>query len=134
MLTPYSSRQHEQARDWLDRQISGSQKIGLPWASPSRLLALDYKSPHRYEAASDGERVGTSGRMARGGERVGTLADGASFRSACPVVGPAGYSCNLVSDAHLAALAIEHGLLMCTTDRDFARFANLRWINPLAQG
>jgi hypothetical protein len=38
---------------------------------------------------------------------------------------------NLVSDAHLAALAIEHGALLCTTDRDFSRFPGLRWENPL---
>jgi toxin-antitoxin system PIN domain toxin len=38
---------------------------------------------------------------------------------------------NLVPDAHLAALAIEHGLTLCSTDGDFARFPHLRWINPL---
>jgi len=37
----------------------------------------------------------------------------------------------LISDAHLAALAIEHGLTMCSADTDFARFAEVRWINPL---
>ena len=39
-----------------------------------------------------------------------------------------------VSDAHLAALAIEHGLELCSTDADFARFAGLRWRNPIAGG
>jgi hypothetical protein len=38
---------------------------------------------------------------------------------------------NLVPDAHLAALAIEHGLMLCSTDGDFARFTGLRWENPL---
>jgi hypothetical protein len=38
---------------------------------------------------------------------------------------------NLVSDAHLAALAIEHGLTLCSTDGDFARFRGLKWLNPL---
>ncbi len=40
---------------------------------------------------------------------------------------------NLVMDAHLAALAIEHGALLCTTDRDFSRFPGLRWENPLQE-
>ena len=40
---------------------------------------------------------------------------------------------NLVPDAHLAALAIEHGLLLCSTDGDFARFPGLRWENPLTE-
>ena len=39
---------------------------------------------------------------------------------------------DLVPDAHLAALAIEHGLTLCSNDRDFARFPKLRWTNPLA--
>jgi uncharacterized protein len=38
---------------------------------------------------------------------------------------------NLVPDAHLAALALEHGLTVCSTDTDFARFSELRWCNPL---
>lgn len=39
---------------------------------------------------------------------------------------------NLVPDAHLAALAIEHGLELNTTDGDFARFTGLQWRNPIA--
>jgi predicted nucleic acid-binding protein len=38
---------------------------------------------------------------------------------------------DLLPDAHLAALAIEHGLTLCSTDRDFARFEGLRWTDPL---
>jgi uncharacterized protein len=38
----------------------------------------------------------------------------------------------LLTDAHLAALAIEHGATLCTTDRDFGRFSGLRFVNPLA--
>jgi len=40
---------------------------------------------------------------------------------------------NLIPDAHLAAIAIEHGLTMCSTDGDFGRFPDLRWVNPLSQ-
>jgi predicted nucleic acid-binding protein len=42
-----------------------------------------------------------------------------------------GIEANLVPDAHLAALAIEHGLTLCSADSDFARFPGLRWLNPL---
>ena len=44
-----------------------------------------------------------------------------------------GMQANLVPDAHLAALALEHGLTLCSADADFARFPGLRWTNPLAQ-
>jgi hypothetical protein len=40
-------------------------------------------------------------------------------------------SWNLIPDAHLAALAIEHGLTLCSADRDFSRFAGLSFENPL---
>jgi predicted nucleic acid-binding protein len=38
----------------------------------------------------------------------------------------------MVTDAQLAALAIEHGLALCSADTDFARFSEMRWVNPLA--
>ena len=41
---------------------------------------------------------------------------------------------NLVTDAHLAALAIEHGCRVASTDGDFARFPGLDWLNPLGDG
>lgn len=40
---------------------------------------------------------------------------------------------NLVSDAHLAALAVEHNCTLCSTDADFARFKSVKWLNPLDQ-
>jgi hypothetical protein len=43
----------------------------------------------------------------------------------------AGTGGNLTTDAHLAALAIEHEALLATTDQDFSRFPGLRWFNPL---
>jgi toxin-antitoxin system PIN domain toxin len=46
----------------------------------------------------------------------------------------AGSAGNLTSDAHLAALAIEHGATLCSTDRDFGRFPRLAWRNPLDPG
>ena len=44
---------------------------------------------------------------------------------------PLGTAGNLTTDAHLAALALEHGAELCSTDGDFSRFAGLRWANPL---
>jgi len=45
--------------------------------------------------------------------------------------GPLGTGGNLTTDAHLAALAIEHGAELCSCDADFSRFAGLRWLDPL---
>jgi toxin-antitoxin system PIN domain toxin len=48
------------------------------------------------------------------------------------LIAPIGTAGNLTSDAHLAALAIEHSAELCSTDNDFGRFSRLRWRNPLA--
>ncbi len=48
------------------------------------------------------------------------------------LLGESGTAGNLTTDAHLAALAIEHGAELCSTDADFARFPRLSWVNPLA--
>lgn len=48
-----------------------------------------------------------------------------------PLLAMIGSRSNLVPDAHLAALALEHGLILCSTDGDFARFQTLRWEDPL---
>lgn len=45
---------------------------------------------------------------------------------------PLGTAGNLVSDAHLAALSIEHGAELCSSDADFSRFPGIRWHNPLS--
>jgi predicted nucleic acid-binding protein len=47
------------------------------------------------------------------------------------LLGGVGTAGNLTSDAHLAALAIEHGALLCSCDADFSRFPGLRWVDPL---
>jgi predicted nucleic acid-binding protein len=48
-----------------------------------------------------------------------------------PLLSEAGTAGNLVTDAHLAALAISHGATLVSCDSDFARFQGLRWHNPL---
>jgi predicted nucleic acid-binding protein len=54
--------------------------------------------------------------------------DSSRLQSAVEGLGTAG---NLTTDAHLATLAIERGLILQTTDADFARFPGLKWNNPL---
>lgn len=122
---------HSRAKTWLDERLNGTDGVGLAWGG---LLAF--------------VRLSVSARV---------LAHPITFRDATGVVGawldlPATWipeprerhllilasllegesKADLVPDAHLAALAIEHGLQLCSTDRDFARFRGLRWFDPLA--
>ena len=61
--------------------------------------------------------------------------DPAAYRAAHRALGDflalPGVHGNLVPDAHVAALAVEHGLTICSADDDFARFQGLRWLNPI---
>jgi uncharacterized protein len=49
-----------------------------------------------------------------------------------PALEVIGNKARLTPDAHLAALAMEHGLTLCSADRDFSRFPGLKWMNPIA--
>jgi hypothetical protein len=124
--------QHDAAHDWLDRQLAGPDAVGLPWASILGFLRV-VSNPRifpRPEPVSEAWRqvrewlacppAWTPQPTERHGEILGRFL-------ALP-----GVRGNLVPDAHLAALAVEHGLTLCSTDGDFARFPSLRWINPLA--
>ena len=126
--------QHEHARRWLDERLNGVAPVGLPWPSILAFLRLT-TNPRVFERPEpmldawqqviswlQAERVWIPQPTERHQDVLGELL-------AAP-----GVHANLVPDAHLAALAIEHGLILCSTDGDFARFAGLRWENPLAAG
>lgn len=123
--------QHTRARAWLDGQLSGSARVGLPWPSLLAFLRIvtNPRLFQRPEPITDAWRQVSAWLEAevawipqpteRHREVLGTLLAAASVHA------------NLVPDAHLAALAIEHGQLLCSTDGDFGRFPELRWQNPL---
>lgn len=119
------------AREWLDDQLWGTARVGLPWASLLAFLRL-VTNPRifaRPQALGDAwaevrgwlscEPAWLPTPTERHSEILGALLVDARAGG------------NLVPDAHLAALAIEHGLTLCTLDRGFARFKGLRWQNPL---
>jgi uncharacterized protein len=124
-------QQHHAAREWLDRQLSASAPVGLPWLTVLAYLRL----------ATNGRIFKPPVAMATAWQRVSAwLARDVVWMPApterhAEVLGKLlaqpGVHGNLVTDAHLAALAIEHGLTLCSTDGDFARFQGLRWLNPL---
>lgn len=127
-----SFTQHPAARDWLDRQLGGFAPVGLPWVSLLAFLRL-VTNPRVFERAEPMvdawnqvtawlacEAAWVPEPTERHDELLGRLL-------CLP-----GVHANLVPDAHLAALAIEHGLTLCSADSDFARFPGLSWLNPLA--
>lgn len=125
--------QHAAAREWLDRQLSDMRRVGLPWATLLAFLRLSTSArvaqrPLTMVSAWENvtqwlecEPVWIPLPTERHAEVLGKL------------LAEPGVHNNLVPDAHLAALAIEHGLTLCSTDGDFARFRELNWVNPLAR-
>ncbi len=126
-----SFAQHEPARNWLDQQLNGSTRVGLPWVSLLAFLRLvtNPRVFERPESMVDAWRqvlawlACETAWIPQPTERHVDLLD--------QLLALPGVHANLVPDAHLAVLALENGLTLCSTDGDFARFPLLRWINPL---
>ena len=124
--------EHDRARAWLDDKLNAPAPVGLPWASLLGFLRLVtnpriYERPAPVSEAWQQVRAWLDCESAWIPEPGQRHADHLGELLALP-----GVRGNLIPDAHLAALAIEHGLLLCSTDGDFGRFPGLRWENPLA--
>ncbi len=124
---------HERARSWLTERLGEPRRVGLPWQSLAAFLRI---STHPRAAEHpltpndawsyveewlSADAVWIPQPTDRHGEVLGKLITTHQLRG------------NLVSDAQLAALAIEHGLTVCSADTDFARFREVRWENPLSR-
>jgi toxin-antitoxin system PIN domain toxin len=126
------SPRHGAARSWLERQLSGADTVAFSWSVLLAFLRLSTSArvferplaPGEALAAIDDWLAQPCAVVVHPGDRHAAL-----LRSLLAPLGTAG---NLVSDAHLAALAIEHGAELNSCDTDFARFPGLRWIDPLA--
>ena len=125
------AQQHERARAWLEVALSSSEPVGLAWSTILAFLRISTNSRvfERPLSAAEAESVVSSWLaepsvvLVEPGERYWAILR--TLLLDAQVTGP------LVSDAALAALAIEHGAVLVTTDRDFARFRGLRLLNPL---
>lgn len=127
-----SFAQHEPARDWLDGALNGTARVGLPWPSLLGFMRL-VSNPRIFERPLPLEMAWRQVEAWLDRPPVWCPEPTERHREVlAPLIARASGRANLVPDAHLAALAIEHGLILCSTDGDFARFAELRWENPLA--
>ncbi len=126
------SPQHAAARTWLDDRLNRPGAVGLPWMS---LLAF-VRIVTNPRVAENPESISDAWLQVRewlGRRNVWIPQPGEQHAE---IIGKllmnSGFKANLVPDAHLAALALEHGLTLCSADGDFARFPGLNWLNPLA--
>lgn len=124
------SPQHQAARSWVESTLT-TESVGLPWAVILGFLRLA-TSRHVFTnpMAPDDAIAIVDGWLSR--PNVVALGPGQDhWRILKSLVTDAGAAGNLTTDAHLAALAIEQACELCSTDADFARFPQLRWVNPI---
>jgi uncharacterized protein len=136
LLYAYHPRaeQHEVSGAWLEAALSGSQLVRFAWLTLWAFLRIS-TNPRAFDrplSAAEAE-VAVSSWLAQ--PTAGILEPGERYwqilrtlMRESQVAGP------LVMDAALAALAIEHGATLHSTDRDFTRFPGLKWTNPLLAG
>jgi len=125
--------EHARAHDWLDDKLNGPDRVALPWPSLLAFLRLStntrlFPRPLSMAAAWRQARAWLSLDVTWSPAptpRHEEILDELLLRG--------GITPKLVMDAHLAALALEHGLILCSADGDFGRFVDLRWVDPLSE-
>ena len=124
--------QHTRARPWLESLLSGTESVGFAWtvllafvrlSTRVRIFASPLTSAEAFDII-DSWLAQPCALVVQPTDRHSAILRG--------LLEPLGTAGNLTSDAHLAALAIEHGGEVCSADTDFGRFRGLRWSNPLA--
>ena len=124
--------EHERAAAWMERQMNGDRRVGLPWeclvgfvrlATNPRVTPQPMRPSTAWQFVTDWLAVPVSWIPMATEQHADVL--GRLITKYRPTA-------KLVPDTHLVALAIEHGLEICSADTDFARFTEVRWRNPLA--
>ena len=125
---------HPAARNWLEETLSGTTSVGLAWLVAIAFIRITthpriLQRPLRSDAALryvSGWLEQPAVRPLNPGERHWLILS--------RLLADHGAGGNLTNDAHLAAIAIEHGATLCSADHDFQRFAGLDFCNPLQGG
>lgn len=126
-----ASPPHQAAKAWLDARLSGGETFAFTWSVLLAFVRLTTNPRVFEEPLSAGEALDVvDGWLAQNSATViaPTERHAAILRELLEASGTAG---NLTSDAHLAAVCIEHGATLCSADRDFVRWSGLRSTNPL---
>jgi uncharacterized protein len=122
---------HEAARAWWESVLSDDEPVGLAWQVVLGFLRITTHARVMPHPISPTEAVRHVDEWFEQGTVVAIEPTDRHWKVLKELLGPLGTAGNLTSDAHLAALAIEHGARLFSTDNDFSRFPNLRWVNPL---
>jgi len=127
-----SAGSHDQARNWLERTFSNDEPLALCWQSITAFLRIS-TNPRAYAAPFSVREATRIVSEWLDHPAAVVLAPTSRHWRIFHELMEEGQACgSLVMDAHLAALSIEHGAILCTTDRDFSRFKGLQTFNPIS--
>jgi uncharacterized protein len=133
LLYAYNPRaaQHHASRLWLERTLAGTNLVRFAWTSIWAFIRIS-TSPRVFEHPLSAEEAATIVTSWFAQPVVGPIEPGERHWEILQELLNDGQSTGaLVMDAALAAIALEHGATLYSTDRDFARFPRLAWIDPL---
>lgn len=123
---------HEASRRWLERALSGSELVRFAWVTLWAFLRIS-TNPRVFEQPLSGREAAAVVSAWLAQPNVGVLEPGDRYWEILSRLLADGQATGpLVMDAALAALAIEHGASLCTTDADFSRFPGLQLVDPRA--
>jgi uncharacterized protein len=127
-----ASPRHRAARRWLEERLSGTETLAFAWTVLIAFLRLGTNPRVFAEPLEPAEAFDLIDSWL--GQPPSTVVHPTDRHAAIlrELLEPVGTAANLTTDAHLAALAIEHGAELCSSDSDFARFSGVRWRDPLA--
>lgn len=124
---------HQPARDWLEQALNGPVRVGLPWVSLTAFQRIVTHPRASARPLSPKEAWAHVAAWLEADQSWIPLPTDRHAEILSALVIDGDLRGNLVTDAHLAALAIEHGVGVCSMDSDFARFSGLHWFNPAAE-
>jgi toxin-antitoxin system PIN domain toxin len=126
-----ASEQHRAAADWLKASFSNPEPVGLAWITILAFLRIATNPRMRAQPFTSSEAMAVVDEWLER-PNISILAPTERHWPILKELVPkAQVRGQLMMDAHLATLAIEHGAVLCSNDRDFSRFPGLQWMNPL---
>lgn len=121
---------HRACRGFLERSLGGNEPVGFAWNVLLAFLRLSTKPQIFQRPLSADDAIDVVETLLAQPAAVVVAATDKHPRILRALLAPLGTAGNLTSDAHLAALAIEHGAVLVSCDHDFARFGGLLWREP----
>lgn len=123
---------HVKAKPWLEEVLAGPESVGFAWITLLAFLRLSTRAAILPRPLSVGMALDLVDDWLRQPSATIVEATPSHPKVMRDLLLHLGTGGNLTSDAHLAAIAIEHGATLCSTDNDFSRMPGLNWKNPLA--